>query len=217
MLHRKNFLLSELEPEALARISPLLSMVELHQSEVLAETHHRIEKVYFPHSGIISCIVQLKRGDAIQTGMMGNDGAFGAGQALDDRVSLNRVMVQVAGVASVISSHDILKVAVEFPPFRKALINYEEYFLSQVQQTAACNAVHTVQSRTCKWLLRMHELVGDDLPLTQESLAQMMGVRRTSVTQVAGELQRAGMITYGRGRVRIVDLEQVRQYCVRMR
>ena len=86
MLHRKNFLLSELEPEALARISPLLSMVELHQSEVLAETHHRIEKVYFPHSGIISCIVQLKRGDAIQTGMIGNDGAFGAGQALDDRI-----------------------------------------------------------------------------------------------------------------------------------
>jgi CRP-like cAMP-binding protein len=186
-------------------------MVELHQSEVLAETHHRIEKVYFPHSGIISCIVQLKCGNAIQTGMIGNDGAFGAGQALDDRVSLNQVMVQVAGVASVISSHDILKVADEFPTFRKALIKYEEFFLSQVQQTAACNAVHTVQSRTCKWLLRMHELVGDDLPLTQETLAQMMGVRRTSVTQVAGELQRAGMITYGRGRVHIVDPEQVRQ------
>jgi hypothetical protein len=90
------------------------------------------------------------------------------------------------------------------------LINYEQFFLSQVQQTAACNAVHNVQARICKWLLRMHDLVGVDLPLTQEFLAEMMGVRRTSVTAVAGELQRAGMITYHRGNIHIVDLEQIR-------
>jgi CRP-like cAMP-binding protein len=91
------------------------------------------------------------------------------------------------------------------------LIKYEQFFLAQVQQTAACNAVHNVRSRTCKWLLRMHDLVGSKLPLTQEFLAQMMGVRRTSVTQVAKELQQSGMITYSRGRIRIVDLDLVRQ------
>jgi CRP-like cAMP-binding protein len=211
MLHRKNFLLNQIEPELLIRIIPRFTVVELHRSDVLAETHQRIERVYFPHSGIISCVVELVGGDAIQTGMIGNDGEFGAGQALDDRVSLNRVIVQVAGVASVISSDRIVKVADEFPAFRRLLIKYEEFFLSQVQQTAACNAVHNVQARICKWLLRMHELVDADLPLTQEFMAQMMGVRRTSVTQVAGELQKAGMISYSRGRVRIVDLEQIRQ------
>ena len=103
-------------------------------------------------------------------------------------------------------------VADKLPAFRGLLVKYEQFFLSQVQQTAACNAVHKVEARTCKWLLRMHDLVGNDLELTQEFLAQMMGVRRTSVTQVAGDLQKAGMITYSRGRIHILDLEQVRAW-----
>ena len=104
MLHRKNFLLNRLEPALLAQIEPHLSLAELHQTDVLAETHQRVEKVYFPHSGIISCVVELKGGDAIETGMIGKDGEFGAGHALDDKVSLNHVIIQVAGVASVIGS-----------------------------------------------------------------------------------------------------------------
>ena len=158
---------------------------------MLAETHQRVEKVYFPHSGIISCVVELVGGGAIETGMIGKDGAFGASQALDDKVSLNQVVVQVTGMASVITSDEIRKVADELPAFRGLLVKYEQFFLAQVQQTAACNAVHNVQARMCKWLLRMHDLVGVELPLTQEFLAQMMGVRRTSVTEVAGSLQRA--------------------------
>ena len=210
MSHSKNFLLSQLEPHVLTQIGPALSIVNLQAGDVLAETHQRIEKVYFPHSGIISCVVKLSGGDAIATGMIGSDGAFGASQALDDRVSLNHVMMQVAGVASVISSDRIREAAVKFPSFRVLLIKYGEFLFSQVQQTAACNAVHKVQARACSWLLRMHDLVGVDLPLTQEFLAQMMGVRRTSVTEVAGDIQKAGMITYGRGQIHIVDLEQIR-------
>src|SRR5207248_500758 len=80
------------------------------------------------------------------------------------------------------------------PDLRALLVKYEQFFLAQVQQTAACNAVHDIHARMCRWLLRMHDLVGTDLPLTQEFLAQMMGVRRTSVTEVAGELQRAGLV-----------------------
>ena len=186
--------------------------VEIRHQEVLAETHQRIEKVYFPHSGIISCVVELVGGGAIETGMIGNDGEFGASQALDDKVSLNHVVMQVTGKASVISSDRIRVVANELPAFRGLLIKYEQFFVSQVQQTAACNAVHSIQARTCKWLLRMHELAGPDLELTQEFLAQMMGVRRTSVTEVAGDLQKSGMITYRRGHIHIVDLEQVRAW-----
>jgi CRP-like cAMP-binding protein len=173
---------------------------------VLAETHQRIQKVYFPHTGIISCVVELVGGGAIETGKIGKDGEFGASQALDDKVSLNHVVIQVPGTASVIDSDLIKEMANELSAFRGLLVKYEQFFLSQVQQTAACNAVHTVQARTCKWLLRMHELAGSDLPLTQDFLAQMMGVRRTSVTEVAGELHRAGMITYSRGRIHIKDI-----------
>lgn len=210
MPHRQNFLLNRLEPAVLAQILPHLSIVDLQHGHVLAETHQRVERVYFPHSGIISCVVELLGGGAIETGMIGNDGEFGATQALDHKVSLNHVVIQIAGVASVISSDRIREIANELPSFRGLLVKYEQFFLAQVQQTAACNAVHDVQARTCKWLLRMHDLAGVDLPLTQEFLAQMMGVRRTSVTQVAGHLQKAGMITYSRGRIHIVDLGQVR-------
>jgi CRP-like cAMP-binding protein len=210
MPHRQNFLLDRLGPELLHRIQPHLSVVELRHAEVLARTNQRVEKVYFPHSGIISCVVELRGGDVIATGMIGRDGAFGAGQALDDKVSLNHVVMQAAGTASVISSSRICDVAEELPAFRRLLVGYEQFFLAQVQQTAACNAVHNVQARTSKWLLRMHDLVGDDLPLTQEFFAQMMGVRRTTVTEVAGQLQKAGMITYHRGLIHIVDLEQIR-------
>jgi CRP-like cAMP-binding protein len=209
--HSKNFILNRLPADALARISPGLVVVQLPQGEVLAETHARIEKVYFPHGGIISCVVETIGGGAIETGMIGNDGVFGGAQALDDKVSLNHVVIQVPGAASVISS-DLLREAIdEHPELRSLLIKYEQFFLAQVQQTAACNALHTVDARTCKWFLRMHELVGVDLPLTQEFLAQMMGVRRTSVTGVAHELQKAGMIAYSRGRIRLLDVEMIRQ------
>ena len=212
MPHRKNFILNRLAPAALSEIEPYLSLLQLPHGQVLAETHHRIETVYFPHSGIISCVVELLGGGAIETGMIGKDGEFGATQALDDKVSLNHVVIQVSGVASVISSDRIREIANELPAFRGLLVKYEQFFLSQVQQTAACNAVHDVQARTCKWLLRMHDLAGPDLELTQEFLAQMMGVRRTSVTQVAGHLQKAGMITYSRGRIHIADIDQVRAW-----
>jgi CRP-like cAMP-binding protein len=211
MPHSKNFLLNRLGADLLGRLLPNLSVVQLASGDVLAGTHERVEKVYFPHTGVISCVVETIGGGAIETGMIGNDGAFGSSQALDDKVSLNHVVMQVPGAASVISSDHLRKAADELPVFRGLLVKYEQFFLAQVQQTAACNAIHAVKARTCKWLLRMQLLAGDDLPLSQEFLAQMMGVRRTSVTGVATELQSSGMISYSRGHIHIKDLEQIRQ------
>lgn len=211
MPHKNNFLLNRLSPDLLSRISSDLVVEALAHGEVLAETHARIEKVYFPHSGIISCVVETIGGGAIETGMIGNDGVFGAMQALDDKVSLNQVVMQVPGDASVIASDRLREASDETPALRGLLVKYDQFFLAQVQQTAACNALHSVQARTCKWLLRMHDLVGADIPITQEFLAQMMGVRRTSVTDVAGELQKAGMVTYSRGHIRILDLDMIQQ------
>src|SRR5215216_6303128 len=136
MPHQKNFLLNRLEPDVLAQIRPHLSLLELQHSDVLAETHQRVQKVYFPHSGIISCVVETVGGGAIETGMIGNDGAFGSSQALDDKVSLNHVVMQVAGDVSVISSDHIREAADQIPALRGMLMKYEQFFLAQVQQTA---------------------------------------------------------------------------------
>lgn len=133
-------------------------------------------------------------------------------QALDDKISLNRIVVQVAGEASVIDPDRLRDFALSSPNLRKLLVKYDLLFMAQVQQTAACNAVHNVRQRLCRWLLRMHDLQGPNLELTQEFLAQMMGVRRTSVTDVAKELQKAGLISYKRGQIHISDVDLVKAW-----
>jgi CRP-like cAMP-binding protein len=207
--HLNNQLLARLEPATLNALAPYLAVTRLEQGRVLSETHSVIDKVYFPHGGIVSCVVELIGGGAIETGMIGKDGQFGAGPALDHRVSLNHVVVQVPGDVSIMDGIRFRQLVEQHPPLRTLAVAYENFMTAQVQQTSACNAVHKVPERICKWLLRMHRLVGDELPLTQEFLAQMMGVRRTSVTQVAVELQRAGMISYHRGRIRIINLARI--------
>jgi CRP-like cAMP-binding protein len=119
--------------------------------------------------------------------------------------------VQIVGKASAIGPDRLRVLANEFPDFKALLIKYEQFFLAQVQQTAACNAVHDIEARICKWLSRMHDLAGPDLLLTQEYFARMMGVRRTSVTTVASALQEAGLISYSRGRVHVHNIEQIRK------
>jgi CRP-like cAMP-binding protein len=207
--HLDNQLLARLDAATFASLEKDLVVVSLSQGDVISQTRDTVRKVYFPHGGIISCVVELFNGRAIETGMIGNDGQFGAGPALDHKVSLNLVMMQIAGTVSVMDVERMRDLAQQHSAFREQLMSYEQFFLAQVQQTAACNAVHNVQARTCKWLLRMQKLVGNDLRLTQEFLAQMMGVRRTSVTEVAGRLQREGMITYSRGRIQILDLSKI--------
>lgn len=203
----KNRILSKANPVDLEDLRPHLRVVELPHAKVLAESRGRINEVYFPHAGIISCVVELENGSAIESGMIGNDGVFGASLALDSKISLHKVMVQVPGVAIVVNADHLRAVAQSSPKFRGLLIKYDQFFLGQVQQTTACNALHTVEQRTCKWFARMHDLVGPELPLTQEFLAQMMGVRRSSVTGVASKLQDEGLISYRRGKVTILNMD----------
>jgi CRP-like cAMP-binding protein len=209
--HLSNQLLARLDKATFAAIEPELSMVRLELGHVISETHSEVHTVYFPLNGVISCVVELIGGGAIETGMIGKDGQFGAAAALDHHVSLNHVVMQVSGEVLAIEASRFRYLIEQHPSLRKTTVAYDQFFLAQVQQTSACNAVHKVEARTCKWLLRMQRLAGDDLPLTQEFLAQMMGVRRTSVSQVAGDLQRAGMITYSRGRIQITDLAMIQR------
>ena len=211
MPHSKNQILSRVSLVDFEDLRPHLRLVELEHGMVLAQSRQRLHQVYFPHSGIISCVVELENGSAIESGMIGNDGVFGASQALDGKLSLNKVMVQVPGQGTVVDADHLKAVALSSPNFLKLLITHESFFLGQVQQTTACNAMHSVEQRMCKWLVRMFDLAGSELPLTQEFLAQMMGVRRTSVTGVASQLQKEGLISYRRGKVSILNMELVQK------
>lgn len=207
-----NHLLRQLDAATASKVAAALSPVLLQQHQELAHPHQTVDKVYFPQSGIISCVVELPGGSAVETGMIGCDGEWGASQALDDKISLNSVVVQVAGRASAIEVDALSRLANELPDFRGLLLRYEQFFTAQVQQTAACNAIHSSEQRLCRWLLRMHDLVGREFAITQEFMAQMMGVTRSSVTIIAQGLQRAGAIAYSRGKLRVVDADRLRQH-----
>ena len=203
-----NRLLASLPANAFSAISPHLKIVELKFGEVVAEAGSPIRQVYFPYSGVISLVVELEVGTMIETAMVGRDGVLNAAPALDGKVSLNKGIVQFAGSAGTIEVNRFRRLANEFEPFRSLLIRHEQVLFAQSQQSAACNASHSVEARMCRWLLYMRDLAGsDDLMLTQEFLAQMLSVRRPSVSIVASPLQKAGLIKYSRGRMRLLDVK----------
>jgi CRP-like cAMP-binding protein len=136
----------------------------------------------------------------------------GGSAAFDNQISLNRAVVQVAGAASALNVNRFRELAQQSESLRAKLARHEQFLLAQAQQSAACNAAHTLEARLSRWLLRCHDLLdSDDIPLTQELLAEMLGVRRTSVTLVASDLQKSGLIHYRRGHIRLLDLEGLRE------
>jgi CRP-like cAMP-binding protein len=200
-----NQLLKLLPQRDLAELDKHLKSVDLVQGTVLAEPGDEIRNVYFPHSGIVSFMVGLDDGALVQTFMVGRDGVVGAAQALDSKTSINKILVQVAGTASVIDRDPLREIVQSHPPFRAVLAAHAQFLVADIQQTAACNARHSVQARAARWMMRMRDLVGDDLPLTQDYLASMIGVRRSSVTEIASAMQSAGAISYSRGIVHVCD------------
>jgi CRP-like cAMP-binding protein len=201
-----NQLLASLGADKITALLPHIKAVELPQETVLFETGDTIKTVYFPLSGLVSIVVDLASGEMIETAMIGNDGSVGSA-VLNNPISLNRAVVQVAGVAAALPLEQFRKLVEESATFRAGVARHEQFVLAQAQQAAACNATHSVEQRLSRWLLRCHDLVGSEIPLTQEFLAEMLGVRRTSVTIVAMFLQRAGLIAYRRGHVRLLDLD----------
>jgi CRP-like cAMP-binding protein len=126
-------------------------------------------------------------------------------------MSLNKAIVQAVGVASVMNADKVRELAKVDDHFHSLLIRHEQVLFASAQQSAACNASHLVEARLCRWLLRMRDLLGDDLRLTQEFLGQMIGARRSSVSLVAGSLQTAGLIKYRRGYIQILDVENLKE------
>lgn len=207
-----NQLLQMLPASDRAELDRHLTSVQLTQGQVLAEPGDEIRNVYFPHSGIVSFMVALNDGALVQTLMVGRDGIIGASQALDDKKSINKIIVQIPGAASMLDRSPLRDLAAQHPAIRNLLATHEQFLVADIQQTAACNARHSVEARMARWILRMRDLAGDEFSLTQEHLAAMIGVRRAGVTDVAGHMQDKGAISYARGHLRVTDVEALRRY-----
>jgi CRP-like cAMP-binding protein len=210
--HLSNQLLAALNAADREALLPHLKVVELPQELVLFDAGDTIKAVYFPHIGIVSLVVDLTSGDMIEAAMVGKDGVAGGSAALNGDLSLNKAVVQLAGRASVVDVEHVRALAADSTEFRTTLMRHEQFVMAQAQQSAACNASHTVEARIARWLLRCRDLAGsDDIALTQEFLAEMMGVRRTSVSLVANTLQQAGLIKYRRGHIRLLNVVGVQE------
>jgi CRP-like cAMP-binding protein len=204
----KNHLLSLLSPSDLNRLEPHLKPTHFEQRHVLFEADEQIHHVYFPSSAVVSLVTSLSTGETIEVAMVGLDGVVGASAALNGKVSLSRGIIQLAGEVVVCDIDAFKSTAVQSPKLLALLIRHEQTIYAQAQQSAACFATHQVVARLSRWLLRARDLSGSDtLSFTQEYLAQMLGVRRTSVTVVAHTLQAAGLIKYARGRIQILNTE----------
>lgn len=203
-----NHVLASLSLADFEQVSPYLRLDELVHKTVLVEAESSITRIYFPHDGIISLVVRLEDGETVEVAMVGNDGVFGAGSALDGCIALNTAIVQRPGYATTIAVTDLRKAAEASEPFRALLMRHEQVILAQALQTAGCNASHSLQSRFSRWLLRANDLAGSEsLNFTQEFLGQMLGAQRNSVSVIANTLQQAGLIRYRRGEIQILDLE----------
>jgi CRP-like cAMP-binding protein len=201
-----NRLLASLPRDHFDRLLPHLSTVQLPQGLVLCEAGDEVDQVYFPHYGMLSLLAVLRDGKAIETATVGSEGVVGAMAGLGLYKSLVRVVVQMPVACSKIAATHFRTAATGSDSVRNLCIRYNEVLLSQARVTAACNALHPIEARFCRWLLQSADRAASDtIGLTQEFLAEMLGVRRTSVTEVASKVQNAGAITYSRGVIKILD------------
>jgi CRP-like cAMP-binding protein len=204
----QNGLLRSLSADDFEALRPHLRTVELTQSRVLAKVGEPITHVYLPHSGVISLVVELAQGDRIEVAMIGRDTILNLNGALAESVAVSNAIVLLPGVASMLDVDRLRAVVEQRPALRPTLARHGMSLFVQAQQTAGCNAAHSVESRLARWLLRIRDLTSSDsFVLTQELIAEMIGARRNSVSIVAHSLQRANTIRYSRGHIEIIDLE----------
>jgi CRP-like cAMP-binding protein len=207
-----NAILASLSAGDCAALRPHLRTVYLESKTMLFQAGDTVNSVYFPISAVISLILGLSTGEVTESAMVGRDGVVGASSALDSKMAVNSAVVQLPGDAILCDANAFKGAVLQSQTFISTVMRHEQMVFAQSQQSTACMANHDVEARLCRWLLRARDLSGSDhLPFTQEFLAEMLGVRRTSVTTVAHTLQRAGMIKYSRGKIQIVDVEGLQE------
>jgi CRP-like cAMP-binding protein len=200
-----NRFLAALPDDAAAVLEPDLKQIILPPGAACYSPGGSIDQVYFPQSGMISLVV-VADGETVETSSVGREGGVGLQCGFGPRLSFTRATVQIPGRFSTISAARFEQAVSRHPALGELIVRHIETKWAEAQQNAACNAVHDGSSRLCRWLLQCADRTGSDqLLLTQDFLAGMLGVRRTTVTLLAQELQKRGMVRYGRGRITIID------------
>jgi CRP-like cAMP-binding protein len=209
----QNELLLAMTPREFNVIRPQLQYVDLAAHRVLYEPHKKLKFVYFPNRGLISLVVVLKTGKTVEAGIVGKEGASGTALSAGVSTSALREVVQISGEGFRIRSNQFQKLLAIMPEMRQALNRYVVLLGMQVSQTAACNRLHEIEQRLARWLLMAEDSAATPtLRITHDFLATMLGTDRPSVTLAAGLLQKAGLIEYGRGAVRITNRPQLESF-----
>jgi CRP-like cAMP-binding protein len=203
---RENYLLSALPDAELERWLPDLEPVDLPLGHVVFESDSRLRHVYFPTTAIVSLLYVLENGASAEIAVVGREGLVGVSLFMGGNSTPNRAVVQSAGKGYRLAAQALNAEFSRAGPVLRLLLCYTQALIAQMSQTAVCNRHHSLDQQLCRWLLlSLDRLEGDELVMTQELIASMLGVRRTGVTEAASQLQKAGLIRYSRGRISVLD------------
>jgi CRP-like cAMP-binding protein len=208
VLHRpqQNQLLDALPAADLERLQPHLKLVPMKLGDALYESGASLRNVYFPTTAIVSLLYMLADGASAEIAVVGNEGMVGISLFMGGETTTNRAVVQSAGHAYRLPSQVLKDEFTRAGPLQHLLLRFTQQLITQMAQTAVCNRHHTVDQQLCRWLLlSLDRLNSNDLVMTQELIANMLGVRREGVTEAAGNLQGAGLIQYSRGHITVLD------------
>lgn len=206
----KNRLLAALPPEEYERLRPSLEQVSFDLGEVVYESGERMDYVYFPTTAIISLLYLMEDGSSAEMGLAGHEGVVGIALFMGGDTMPNRAVVQSAGGAVRLKAKTLQAEFALGSKFQQLLLRYTQALITQISQTAVCNRLHSVEQQLSRWLLLSHDRVeADELIMTQELIADMLGVRREGVTVAAGRLQDDGAISYVRGHIQILDRQKL--------
>ena len=201
-----NRLLAALPRDEYQRLRPSLQQVSFSLGEVVYEFGGQLDHVFFPTTSIVSLLYTMENGASAEMGLTGNDGVVGIALFMGGGTMPNRAVIQSAGDAIRMKASVLKDEFALGGKFQQLLLRYTQALITQISQTAVCNRLHSVEQQLCRWLLLSHDRVkADELIMTQELIADMLGVRREGVTVAAGHLQDAGAISYVRGHIKIVD------------
>src|SRR3569623_1790296 len=204
--HRSAFDRGTLRTAEFDRLSPHLEWVTMPLGEVLYESGGQLQHVYFPTTSIVSLLYVLENGASAEIAVVGNEGILGISLFMGGETTPSRAVVQSAGHGYRLEAQRLKQEFNRAGPVLRLLLRYTQALITQMTQTAVCNRHHSVEQQLCRWLLLSFDrLSSNSLTMTQELIANMLGVRREGVTEAAGNLQRAGLIRYSRGRIEVLD------------
>ncbi len=212
---RQNHLLAALPSAEFDRLAPELELVSMPLGKALYESGGQLRHVYFPTTAIVSLLYVLENGASAEIAIVGNEGILGISLFMGGDTTPSRAVVQSAGHAFRLQAHLLKQEFQRAGPVMDLLLRYTQALITQMAQTAVCNRHHSIEQQLCRWLLlSLDRLSTLELKMTQELIANMLGVRREGVTEAAGKLQRAGIIRYTRGRIIVLDRERLeREVC----